>query len=179
MDRFWNGSNGSGTNNYGNKVSGIIQKIIRRCGSGFDGGKRKHRFIEGNMTRNDDFIGVKIKATIAKMIGSMSHKYGRNGWVIPTGSSVSEGVTAAGGLLSTSRGLLSTAGGSPCTWTFTAANSVYNRGSTAASGFFPWFGHLGQSPNMPFHSSQLFASGSQGSGQATLLPNAFNTTTLQ
>ncbi|GKB64678.1 ribonuclease H-like domain-containing protein [Tanacetum coccineum] len=39
--------------------------------------------------------------------------------------------------------------------------------------------HLGQSPSMPFHPSQLFASGSQGSGQATLLPNAFNTTTLQ
>ncbi|GKC54488.1 ribonuclease H-like domain-containing protein [Tanacetum coccineum] len=32
---------------------------------------------------------------------------------------------------------------------------------------------------MPFHPSQMFASGSQGSGQATLLPNAFNTTTLQ
>nr|GFC77100.1 ribonuclease H-like domain-containing protein [Tanacetum cinerariifolium] len=29
------------------------------------------------------------------------------------------------------------------------------------------------------HPSQLFASGSQGSGQATLLPNAFNTTILQ
>ncbi|GJZ74835.1 ribonuclease H-like domain-containing protein [Tanacetum coccineum] len=32
---------------------------------------------------------------------------------------------------------------------------------------------------MPFHPSQLFVFGSQGSGQATLLPNAFNTTTLQ
>ncbi|GJW33715.1 ribonuclease H-like domain-containing protein [Tanacetum coccineum] len=39
--------------------------------------------------------------------------------------------------------------------------------------------YLGQSPSMLFHPSQLFASGSQGSGQATLLPNAFNTTTLQ
>ncbi|GJT98520.1 putative ABC-type xenobiotic transporter [Tanacetum coccineum] len=46
-------------------------------------------------------------------------------------------------------------------------------------GSFPGSIHLGQSPSMPFHPSQLFASGSQGSGQATLLPNAFNTTTLQ
>ncbi|GKD92476.1 ribonuclease H-like domain-containing protein [Tanacetum coccineum] len=46
-------------------------------------------------------------------------------------------------------------------------------------GSFPGSVHLGQSPSMPFHPSQLFASGSQGSGQATLLPNAFNTTTLQ
>nr|GEZ91706.1 hybrid signal transduction histidine kinase M [Tanacetum cinerariifolium] len=46
-------------------------------------------------------------------------------------------------------------------------------------GSFPGSVHLAQSPSMPFHSSQLFASGSQGSGQATLLPNAFNTTTLQ
>nr|GEX56333.1 ribonuclease H-like domain-containing protein [Tanacetum cinerariifolium] len=46
-------------------------------------------------------------------------------------------------------------------------------------GSFPGLVHLGQSPSMPFHPSQLFASGSQGSGQATLLSNAFNTTTLQ
>ncbi|GJY19387.1 ribonuclease H-like domain-containing protein [Tanacetum coccineum] len=46
-------------------------------------------------------------------------------------------------------------------------------------GSFPGSVHLGQSPSMPFHPSQVFASGSQGSGQATLLPNAFNTTTLQ
>ncbi|GJW52933.1 ribonuclease H-like domain-containing protein [Tanacetum coccineum] len=46
-------------------------------------------------------------------------------------------------------------------------------------GSFPGLIYLGQSPSMPFHPSQLFASGSQGSGQATLLPNAFNTTTLQ
>ncbi|GJU28662.1 ribonuclease H-like domain-containing protein [Tanacetum coccineum] len=46
-------------------------------------------------------------------------------------------------------------------------------------GSFPGSVHLGQSPSMPFHPSQLFTSGSQGSGQATLLPNAFNTTTLQ
>nr|GEZ59996.1 ribonuclease H-like domain-containing protein [Tanacetum cinerariifolium] len=45
-------------------------------------------------------------------------------------------------------------------------------------GSFPGSVHLGQSPSMPFHLSQLFASDSQGSGQATLLPNAFNTTTL-
>nr|GFB24818.1 ribonuclease H-like domain-containing protein [Tanacetum cinerariifolium] len=45
-------------------------------------------------------------------------------------------------------------------------------------GSFPGSIHFGQSPSMPFHPSQLFASGSQGSGQATLLPNAFNTTTL-
>nr|GEZ79154.1 ribonuclease H-like domain-containing protein [Tanacetum cinerariifolium] len=63
MDRCWNESNGSDANNYGNKVSGIVQKIIRRCGSGFGGGKRKHRFIKGYMMRNDDFIGVKIKPT--------------------------------------------------------------------------------------------------------------------
>nr|GFA62503.1 ribonuclease H-like domain-containing protein [Tanacetum cinerariifolium] len=52
----------------------------------------------------------------------------------------------------------STVRGSPCTETFTAASLVYDRGSTAARGFFPC---------------------SQGLGQATLLPNAFNTTTLQ
>nr|GEU30356.1 ribonuclease H-like domain-containing protein [Tanacetum cinerariifolium] len=46
-------------------------------------------------------------------------------------------------------------------------------------GSFPGSVYLGQSPSMPFHPSQLFASGSQGSGQATLFPNAFNTTTLQ
>ncbi|GJS89067.1 ribonuclease H-like domain-containing protein [Tanacetum coccineum] len=46
-------------------------------------------------------------------------------------------------------------------------------------GSFPGSVHLGQSPSMPFHPSQLFASGSQGSGQDTLLPNAFNNTTLQ
>ncbi|GJT21831.1 ribonuclease H-like domain-containing protein [Tanacetum coccineum] len=62
--------------------------------------------------------------------------------------------------------------------TFTAQSQFYG-GSTAAKGSFPGSVHLGQSPSMPFHPSQLFASGSQGSGQATLLPNAFNTTTLQ
>nr|GFA04912.1 hypothetical protein [Tanacetum cinerariifolium] len=44
-------------------------------------------------------------------------QYG-NGWVIPTVGLVSDGVTAAGGLLSTSGGsdaFWSTAGGSPCT----------------------------------------------------------------
>ncbi|GKC43607.1 ribonuclease H-like domain-containing protein [Tanacetum coccineum] len=46
-------------------------------------------------------------------------------------------------------------------------------------GSFPDSVHLGQSPTMPFHLSQLFAFGSQGSGQDTLFPNAFNTTTLQ
>ncbi|GJR86581.1 ribonuclease H-like domain-containing protein [Tanacetum coccineum] len=46
-------------------------------------------------------------------------------------------------------------------------------------GSFPGSVHLGQSPSMPFYPSQLFASGSQGLGQATLLSNAFNTTTLQ
>nr|GEZ91050.1 ribonuclease H-like domain-containing protein [Tanacetum cinerariifolium] len=46
-------------------------------------------------------------------------------------------------------------------------------------GSFPGLVHLGQLPSMPFHPSQLFASASQGSGQATLLANAFNTTTLQ
>nr|GEZ77015.1 hybrid signal transduction histidine kinase M [Tanacetum cinerariifolium] len=46
-------------------------------------------------------------------------------------------------------------------------------------GSFPGSVHLGQSPSMPFHPIQLFVSGSQGSGQATLFSNAFNTTTLQ
>ncbi|GKG02386.1 hypothetical protein Tco_0310022, partial [Tanacetum coccineum] len=46
-------------------------------------------------------------------------------------------------------------------------------------GSFPGSVHLGQSLSMPFHPNQLFASGSQGSGQATLLSNTFNTTTLQ
>nr|GFB62260.1 ribonuclease H-like domain-containing protein [Tanacetum cinerariifolium] len=46
-------------------------------------------------------------------------------------------------------------------------------------GSFPGSIHLGQSPSMPFHTSQLFAFGSQCSGQATLFPKAFNTTTLQ
>nr|GFA79920.1 hybrid signal transduction histidine kinase M [Tanacetum cinerariifolium] len=50
---------------------------------------------------------------------------------------------------------------------------------TYHGGSFPGSVHLGQSPSMPFHLSQLFASGSHVSGQATLLPNAFNTTTLQ
>nr|GFB93310.1 ribonuclease H-like domain-containing protein [Tanacetum cinerariifolium] len=90
------------------------------------------------MIRNDDFIGVKIKATIAKMIGSMSQKYG---------GSVSDGVTVAGGLLSKARGpdaFWSTAWGSPYTWTFTAASSIYDKGSTAARGFFPWFVGVGR-----------------------------------
>ncbi|GJX33634.1 ribonuclease H-like domain-containing protein [Tanacetum coccineum] len=83
--------------------------------------------------------------------------------------SVSDGVTTAGGPLSTAGGsdaFWSTAGGSP--WV-----------QQQQGGSFPGSVHLGQSPSMPFHPSQLFASGSQGSGQATLLPNAFNTTTLQ
>nr|GEU92116.1 ribonuclease H-like domain-containing protein [Tanacetum cinerariifolium] len=45
-----------------------------------------------------------------------------------------------GGSIIHSRGsdaFWSTAGGSPCTWTFIAASSVYDRGSTAARGFFP------------------------------------------
>ncbi|GJX30189.1 ribonuclease H-like domain-containing protein [Tanacetum coccineum] len=74
-------------------------------------------------------------------------QYG-NGWVIPTKGSESDGVTTAGGPLSITKGsdaFWSTAGGSPCTWNFTAASSIYDRGS----------------------------------GQATLLPNAFNTATLQ
>nr|GEX58863.1 ribonuclease H-like domain-containing protein [Tanacetum cinerariifolium] len=50
---------------------------------------------------------------------------------------------------------------------------------TYHGGCFPGSVHLGQSPSMPFHLSQLFASGSHVSGQATLFPNAFNTTTLQ
>ncbi|GJR78423.1 ribonuclease H-like domain-containing protein [Tanacetum coccineum] len=68
--------------------------------------------------------------------------------VIPTRGLVSDWVTTTRGPLSTAGGsdaFWSTAGGSPCTWNFTAANSVYDRGRV----------------------------------QATLLPNAFNTTTLQ
>ncbi|GJY02962.1 ribonuclease H-like domain-containing protein [Tanacetum coccineum] len=54
--------------------------------------------------------------------------------------SVSDGVTTGGGPLSTAGGsdaFWSTAGGLPYTWNFTAANSVYDSGSTAARGFFP------------------------------------------
>ncbi|GKF77403.1 hypothetical protein Tco_0229873, partial [Tanacetum coccineum] len=62
----------------------------------------------------------------------------------------------------------------------TSQRSVqFTTGVQQQGGSFPSSVHLGQSPSMPFHPSQLFASGSQGSGQATLLPNAFNTTTLQ
>ncbi|GKA25927.1 ribonuclease H-like domain-containing protein [Tanacetum coccineum] len=46
-------------------------------------------------------------------------------------------------------------------------------------GSFPGSVHLGQSPSMPFHPSQLFTSRLQGSSQATHLLNAFHTTTLQ
>ncbi|GJS07788.1 ribonuclease H-like domain-containing protein [Tanacetum coccineum] len=59
---------------------------------------------------------------------------------------------------------------------------IYSRGFRrflVHRGSIPGLVRLGQSPSMPFHPSQLFASCSQGSGQATLLPNAFNTTTLQ
>ncbi|GKC73415.1 ribonuclease H-like domain-containing protein [Tanacetum coccineum] len=69
-----------------------------------------------------------------------------NGRVIPTRGSVSDEVTTAGGPLSTTKGFdafWSTARGSPCTWSFTAASLVYDSGSTAAKGFFPWFGSLG------------------------------------
>ncbi|GJQ96400.1 ribonuclease H-like domain-containing protein [Tanacetum coccineum] len=54
--------------------------------------------------------------------------------------SVSDGVTIAWGPLSTARGsdaFWSTAGSSPCTWNFTATNSVYDRGLTATREFFP------------------------------------------
>ncbi|GJX38845.1 ribonuclease H-like domain-containing protein [Tanacetum coccineum] len=64
----------------------------------------------------------------------------RNGRVIPTRGSVSDEVTTAGGPLSTTKGFdafWSTARGSPCTWSFTAASLVYDSGSTAAKGFFP------------------------------------------
>jgi hypothetical protein len=45
-----------------------------RGGFGRMGLKRKNRFINGNMARDDNFVGVKIKTTIAKMIGCMSQK---------------------------------------------------------------------------------------------------------
>ncbi|GJX25540.1 ribonuclease H-like domain-containing protein [Tanacetum coccineum] len=62
---------------------------------------------------------------------------------------------------------------------FQSVSAQLSAHPTYQGGSFPGLVHLGQSPSMPFHPSQLFASGSQGSGQATLLPNAFNTTTLQ
>nr|GEZ09500.1 ribonuclease H-like domain-containing protein [Tanacetum cinerariifolium] len=80
----------------------------------------------------------------------MGVQYG-NGWVIPTGSSISNEPPVQ----------------------FTTGVQQQQ------GGFFSSLVHLGQSPSMPFHPNQLFASGSQGSSQATLLPNAFNTTTLQ
>nr|GEV02240.1 ribonuclease H-like domain-containing protein [Tanacetum cinerariifolium] len=99
------------------------------------------------------------------LLGSFGGVQYGNGWVIPTGGSVSDGVTAAGGLLST-------AGGSDAFWS-TAGVHLVPGPSQPPVQFTTW------SPRMPFHPSQLFASGSQGSGQATLLPNTFNTTTLQ
>nr|GEX76182.1 hypothetical protein [Tanacetum cinerariifolium] len=62
---------------------------------------------------------------------------------------------------------------------FPSVSAQLSAQPTYQGGSFPGLVHLGQSPSMPFHPSQLFASGSQGSSQATLLPNAFNTTTLQ
>nr|GEV82159.1 ribonuclease H-like domain-containing protein [Tanacetum cinerariifolium] len=53
----------------------------------------------------------------------------------PTGSLQQGSIICSRGLLSITRGsdaFWSTAGGSPCTWTFTAASLVYDRGSTAA-----------------------------------------------
>nr|GEU81933.1 ribonuclease H-like domain-containing protein [Tanacetum cinerariifolium] len=97
--------------------------------------------------------GVHDKSTLLpRTSGSFSRLYGGPIWEwmgYSYGGSVSDGVTTPGGLLST-------AGGSDAFWSTTG----------------------GQSPSMPFHPSQLFA-GSQGWGQATLFPNAFNTTTLQ
>nr|GEV16247.1 ribonuclease H-like domain-containing protein [Tanacetum cinerariifolium] len=81
-------------------------------------------------------------------------QYG-NGWVIPTGGSVSDGVTAAGGLLSTARG-----------------SDAFCKGVLSLVRF-TWDSHL---VCLFIRVSCLC---SQGSGQATLLPNAFNTTTLQ
>ncbi|GKA38513.1 ribonuclease H-like domain-containing protein [Tanacetum coccineum] len=46
-------------------------------------------------------------------------------------------------------------------------------------GSFPGSVHLVQFTYNAYSSYHLFSSGSQGSGQATLFPNAFNTTTLQ
>nr|GEW28438.1 ribonuclease H-like domain-containing protein [Tanacetum cinerariifolium] len=73
----------------------------------------------------------------------------------PRGS-VSDGVTAAGGLLSTAGGsdaFWSTARGSPCSWTFIAASQFTTRVQQQQGGSFPSSVHLGQSPNMPFHPS--------------------------
>ncbi|GJW97940.1 hypothetical protein Tco_0179748 [Tanacetum coccineum] len=98
------------------------------------------------------------------------------------GGSISDGVTTAGGPLYTVGGsdaFWSTAGGSLVLGPSQPPVQFIARGQQQQGGSFPGSVHLGQSPSMPFHPSQLFASGLQGSGQATLLPNAFNTTTLQ
>nr|GEW07050.1 ribonuclease H-like domain-containing protein [Tanacetum cinerariifolium] len=101
---------------------------------------------------------------------------------VPPGGSVSDGVTAAWGLLSTAGGsdaFWSTVGGSPYPGPSQPPVQFTTGVQQQQGGSFPSSVHLGQSPSMPFHPSQLFASGSQGSGQATLLSNSFNTTTLQ
>nr|GEZ87969.1 ribonuclease H-like domain-containing protein [Tanacetum cinerariifolium] len=108
-------------------------------------------------------------------------QYG-NGWVIPTGvqyptRSLQHGVyyphQGVQTLSSPSQGVHFIPGPSQPPVQFTIGVQHQQGGS------FPGSVHLGQSPSMPFYPSQLFASGSQGSGQATLFPNAFNTTTLQ
>ncbi|GKG38499.1 hypothetical protein Tco_0460211, partial [Tanacetum coccineum] len=58
--------------------------------------------------------------------------------LFPHGVQYPTGSPQQGGPLSTARGsdaFWSIAGGSPCTWNFTAASSVYDRGSTATRGF--------------------------------------------
>ncbi|GKE74966.1 hypothetical protein Tco_1537007 [Tanacetum coccineum] len=75
--------------------------------------------------------------------------------------SVSDGVTIAGGPLSTARG--------------SDAFSLRQGFNSQQGGSFPSSVHLGQSPSMPFHPRQLFVSGSQ----VIFLICAFNTTTLQ
>ncbi|GJZ10239.1 hypothetical protein Tco_0544998 [Tanacetum coccineum] len=78
-------------------------------------------------------------------------QYRRNGLGIPTGFSNRRGHHDSRGSNILQQGFRtlswSTAGGSPCTWNFTAANSVYDRGSIQAQGgLFPvrftWDSHL-------------------------------------
>nr|GEZ09408.1 hypothetical protein [Tanacetum cinerariifolium] len=166
-----------------------------RCGSGFGGGKRKNRFIKGYVTRNDDFIGVKIKATIAKMIGSMSQKHGRRVnapntstpsplvaytvYVPPGFPSVSAQLSVQPnyGVYYPQQGV-QTLSGPPQGVHFVPGPSqppvqFTTRVQQQQGGSFPGLAHLGQSPSMPFHPSQLFASGSQGNKKeyAGTLPN--------
>nr|GEX79519.1 ribonuclease H-like domain-containing protein [Tanacetum cinerariifolium] len=85
------------------------------------------------------------------LLGSFGGVQYGNGWVIPTGDLVSDGVTAAGGLLSTSGGIQQQHGGS-----------------------FPGSVHLGQSPSMSFHQINMciYPSVVVGNGRFILVTNS-------